>query len=189
MPALLIPVVFLIVAGLACHAANARPKTDGSEGDSAHGHRVGKNTIAVQWRLTDEVVGEVGLTQEQVDRITEIQRDFSRRLGAVIQRERRSKLRYVRALVDDSVNETRIERTRAQVEEVAIMRLDLELDRVQAMRDAMSADQWVGFLELAPKAVRIGGFVPSLIGKVTVADDSGAESPDDPGDDANQDRD
>jgi hypothetical protein len=115
------------------------------------------------WSPSKDVIAAASLSDAQLDSIRTLERETGVKISDLKRREQRAKLRFVRSLGVDPIDPSRVDETRARAREAATAVLEAELERVLALRQIVSPDQWYELVMADPKSVRIGGFTPLLL--------------------------
>ena len=103
---------------------------------------------------------EIGLSEEQVERLREGFRAITERASANRKAERRAYMQFLRALRQDPVDPEVLTQRRADFEQAVLQRHRLHVDRVVGIREVLDHEQWEVLRRVAPQAIQIGVFDP-----------------------------
>ena len=109
-----------------------------------------------KWWTSESVRVQLGLTDEQVERIGELQEEKNKQLSTIRAEVVRAMREVIGALDDPSTSEEILAEKRRDLEDAWALNLQVTIDHWIELRQVLSAEQWKELPNAAPRALRLG---------------------------------
>jgi Spy/CpxP family protein refolding chaperone len=106
------------------------------------------------WRDAD-VVTEMDLTDEQVERIDAIMSEAKAKAIEFVELERRAATRFHRALSQQQLSPELVDQVSAELEDVLSAKRQIRITRIRALREVMAKEQWDMLWQLSPQSLQV----------------------------------
>jgi Spy/CpxP family protein refolding chaperone len=115
-----------------------------------------QNRATKQWWNSSQTQEVLGLTDDQAERVGELQEAHRERISAIRRMETRSIRELIGVLDDSSTSPGLLEEKRAQLEETWTARLEATMDHWVSLRRVLTTEQWQELPNVAPQVFRMG---------------------------------
>lgn len=152
------------------HSPDSAPPADQKEGQaSAEGSKRAQGPV--MWWRDESIVAELELSDDQVRTIDELMAENSGGGDKQRQQERQLTLRYLRTLNQEPYNAALADQLGQKLLEALSSEHRRRIERIRALRDILTHEQWTKMWDVAPRALQIGRFRIALGPKIAVTDD------------------
>jgi len=130
-----------------------------------------------EWYEKELVQQKLGLTEDQVARIAEVEESFIPRLAEMNVEKRKAYRSMMASLDSGDITQDAFEAGRARLEAAYGAHASLTAERWRALRSVLTEQQWRSLPETAPKALALGNFMVARRGGVFMGPDGPKTKP------------